>query len=120
MSGPPFFHDARVYLNVIGNGNYVGDPANPPSSTVFTSADGGANVLKEITTVDMAVLAAIEIHDLPAPPDNDYTKCPPDQGANDICSRGSPFRGEARNTMEKFRALTSAQQMQVVKFLLSL
>ena len=118
--GPPFFHDARVYLNVIGNGNYLGDPANPPSSTVFTSADGGANVLKEITTVDMAVLAAIEIHDLPAPPDNDYTKCPANQGANDICGRGSPFRGEARNTMEKFRALTSAQQMQVVKFLLSL
>lgn len=118
--GPPFWHDARVYLNVIGNGNYAGGPPNPPASTVFTSADGGANVLKDITTVDLAVLAAIEIHDLPAPPDNDYTKCPPNQGANDICSRSSPFRGEARNTMEKFRALTSAQQMQVVKFLLSL
>jgi CxxC motif-containing protein (DUF1111 family) len=118
--GPPFWHDARVYLNILGNGNYLGDPANPPSSTVFTSADGGANVLKEITSVDLAVLAAIEIHDLPAPPGNDYTKCPPDQGANDICGRGSPFRGEARNTMEKFRALTGAQQMQVVKFLLSL
>lgn len=118
--GPPFFHDARVYLNVIGNGNYINDPPIPPSSTVFTSADTGANVLMEIKSVDMAVLAAIELHDLPAPPGNDYANCPTGRGANDICARNSPWRGEARNTMEKFRALTRAQQMQVVKFLLSL
>lgn len=118
--GPPFWHDARVYVNVIGSGNYNGDPALPPASTVFTSADGGTNVLKDITSYDLAVLAAIEIHDLPAPPDNDYKKCPTVPAANDICSRNSQYRGEARNTMEKFRALTSAQQMQVVKFLLSL
>jgi CxxC motif-containing protein (DUF1111 family) len=118
--GPPFFHDARIYVNVVGNGNYAGDPANPPASTVFTSSDGGANVLKEITNYDVAVLAAIEIHDLPAPPNNDYKNCPPATPATDICGRASQWRGEARNTMEKFRALTSAQQMQVVKFLLSL
>ena len=118
--GPPFFHDARVYMNVIGNGNYLGDPPTPPSTTVFTSADTGANVLMEIKSVDLAVLAAIELHDLPAPPGNDYKNCPTGRGAGDICGRASPWRGEARNTMEKFRALTRAQQMQVVKFLLSL
>jgi CxxC motif-containing protein (DUF1111 family) len=118
--GPPFFHDARVYLNVLGNGNYLGDPPQPPSSTVFTSADTGANVLESVTSVDMAVLAAIELHDLPAPPGNDYKNCPTGQGSNDICARNSQWRGEARNTMEKFRLLTRAQQLQVVKFLLSL
>ncbi|MDB4939387.1 MAG: hypothetical protein JWP87_6359, partial [Labilithrix sp.] len=118
--GPPFFHDARVYLNVVGNGNYLGDPPTPPAATVFTSADTGVNVVEEIRSVDMAVLAAIELHDLPAPPGNDYKNCPTASPANDVCGRASQWRGEARNTMEKFRLLTRAQQMQVVKFLLSL
>lgn len=118
--GPPFFHDSRVYVNIIGNGNYEGDPPNPPASTVFTSRDGGTNVLRQITNFDLAVLAAIELHDLPAPPDNDYTKCPTVPASSDTCSRSSQYRSESRNTMEKFRALTSAQQLQVVKFLLSL
>jgi CxxC motif-containing protein (DUF1111 family) len=118
--GPPFWHDARVYLNVTGSGNYINDPPVPPSSTVFTSADTGTNVLMDIKSVDMAVLAAIELHDLPAPPGNDYKNCPVAPAATDICSRNSQWRGEARNTMEKFRSLTRAQQMQVVKFLLSL
>ncbi len=117
--GPPFFHDARVFLNVIGAGAYPGLPPNPPASTVFTSKDQGTRTL-DITTVELAVLAAIEIHDLPAPPNNDYAQCPTVVAANDICSRKSQFRGEARNVMEKFRNLTSAQQMQVVSFLLAL
>ena len=123
--GPPFFHDARVYLNVIGAGSYPASQGytegapNPPSSTVFTSADLGTQV-REVTTFELSVLAAIEIHDLPAPPENDYSKCPNVPAASDICTRASQYRGEARNTMEKFRALTSAQQMQVVKFLLAL
>ena len=112
-------HDARVYQNGVGAGNYPNAPPNPPSSTVFTSADQGTQ-LREVTSFELAVLAAIEIHDLPAPPDNDYSKCPKVPLAEDICSRSSQYRGEARNTMEKFRALTSAQQMQVVKFLLAL
>jgi CxxC motif-containing protein (DUF1111 family) len=117
--GPPFFHDARVYLNVIGAGSYPGGPPNPPASTVFTSADLGTQLL-DVTTFELAVLAAIELHDLPAPPDNDYSKCPNVPAASDICTRASQYRGEARNTMEKFRVLTRAQQMQVVKFLLAL
>jgi CxxC motif-containing protein (DUF1111 family) len=116
LVGPPFMHDARVYLNVTGAGAYPVGPPNPPASTVFTSADRGTEVL-EITTFELAILAAIEVHDLPAPPDNDYSKCPKVAAADDICSRASQYRGEARNTMEKFHALTRAQQMQVVKFL---
>jgi CxxC motif-containing protein (DUF1111 family) len=120
--GPPFMHDARVFVNVIGDDAYPGQPPNPPASTVFTSADGGT-VLQQITTMDLAVLAAIELHDLPAPPINpgtmvpDYALCPNVPSTLDLCSRVSSFRGEARNTIEKFHALTQAQQMTVVKFL---
>ena len=67
--------------------------------------------------------AAIELHDLPAPPINpatnlpDYDLCPIVGQDLDVCTRASRFRGAARNTMEKFRALTQAQQASVVKFL---
>jgi hypothetical protein len=73
--------------------------------------------------MDLAVLAAIEMHDLPAPPINpathtpDYQLCPQVPANLDICTRASSWRGEARNTMEKFRALTRDQQLTVVKFL---
>jgi CxxC motif-containing protein (DUF1111 family) len=120
--GPPFMHDARVYLNIIGEDSYPGQPPNPPASTQFTSADGGT-VTMDITTMDLAVLATIELHDLPAPPINpathapDYALCPNVPTTLDICSRASGYRSEARNTMEKFHALTSAQQLTVVAFL---
>jgi hypothetical protein len=120
--GPPFVHDARVYLNVVGQDSYPGLPPNPPATLQFTSQDGGT-VVNEISSVDLAILAAIEVHDLPAPPINpathvpDYALCPIVQPALDVCSRISQFRGEARNTMEKFHGLTSAQQLSVVHFL---
>jgi len=120
--GPPFGHDARVYLNVIGDGNYPGQQPNASAQMQFTSADGGT-AFESITSVDLAVLAAIELHDLPAPPINpathapDYSLCPIVPAGLEICSRASVFRSEARNTMEKFRALTRAQQLSVVKFL---
>ena len=123
--GPPFGHDARIYLNVIGDGSYPGQEANEPASIQLTSADGGT-VDVSITTMDLAVLAAIEMHDLPAPPINpathapDYTLCPVVTSELDVCSRASRYRSEARNTMEKFRALTQAEQLTVVKFLESL
>jgi hypothetical protein len=120
--GPPFGHDARIYLNVIGDGNYPGQEPSKPARLDFTSADGGTELL-EIQTMDLAVLGAIEMHDLPAPPINpatqapDYALCPIVGPALDVCSRASVFRGEARNVMEKFHALTQAEQMSVVKFL---
>jgi len=120
--GPPFGHDARIYLNVIGDGSYPGEQPNPPATIQLTSADGGT-VETSITTMDLAVLAAIEMHDLPAPPINpathapDYTLCPSVPPNLDVCTRASAFRGEARNTMERFRALTQAEQLTVVRFL---
>jgi CxxC motif-containing protein (DUF1111 family) len=120
--GPPFGHDARIYLNVIGDGSYPGELSTGPARTDFTSADGGT-VLQEITTMDLAVLAAIEMHDLPAPPINpathapDYALCPIVDATLDVCTRASQYRGEARNTMEKFHALTQAEQLTVVRFL---
>ena len=120
--GPPFEHDARIYLNVINDGSYPGEQTNRRADLQLTSADGGT-ALVDITTMDLAVLAAIELHDLPAPPTNpsthapDYALCPIVAADLDICSRASRYRSEARNTMEKFRALTQAQQMTVVRFL---
>ena len=120
--GPPFGHDARIYLNITGEDSYPGQQPNTPASMQFTSADGGT-VVDDITTMDLAVLAAIEMHDLPAPPINpatnapDYNLCPIVTQSLDVCSRASQYRSEARNTMEKFHALTAAQQRNVVKFL---
>jgi hypothetical protein len=120
--GPPFGHDARVFLNVIGEDNYPGTQASPIASMQFTSMDQGSDV-EDIGTMDLAVLAAIEMHDLPAPPTNpatnlpDYVLCPIVPASLDVCSRTSQFRSEARNTMEKFHGLTRAQQLTVVKFL---
>lgn len=120
--GPPFGHDARVFLNVIGDDGSPGKQPPIPGTMQLTSADGGT-VLTSITTMDLAVLAAIEMHDLPAPPMNpgthapDYALCPMVPPSMDVCTQGSPFRSESRNTMEKFHALTRAQQLSVVKFL---
>jgi hypothetical protein len=120
--GPPFGHDARIYLNVTGEGQYPGEPPNLPAKMQFTSADKGT-AQHTITTMDLALLGAIEMHDLPAPPINpstgapDYDLCPIVPAQLDICSRGSRYRGEARNTIEKFHALTEAEQLNVVKFL---
>ncbi len=144
-TGPPFMHDARIYVNVVGkltpdtgefapdgtqkiNGpfpdDYGTDPAAPASikamaTTVYTDSTG-ANMTLNVDSVEHALMAAIELHDLPAPPGNDYTQCPATLPEFDVCSRNSRFRGEARNTIEKWHALTPAQQLQVVRFLLSL
>ena len=118
--GPPFFHDARVFVNVIGAGNYPGDPPNPPAATVFTERDGWRSDPRDPHRGARRAWPPSSSTISRLPPDNDYTKCPPASAAADICSRSSQWRSESRNTMEKFRALTSAQQMQVVKFLLSL
>jgi len=120
--GPPFGHDGRVYLNVTGGGTYPGQQPNPPARMQFTNKEK-ATQLVDITSMDLAVLAAIEMHDLPAPPTNpatgapDYLLCPIVPPAMDVCTRASQYRSEARNTMEKFRALSQAEQLSVVKFL---
>jgi len=145
-TGPPFLHDARVYVNVTGkltpdtaqfnpdgtlsatNGPFPDDRGTDPAApaaikamatTVYTDSTG-ANLPLMVDSVEHALQAAIELHDLPAPPGNDYTQCPNVPPDRDVCSRNSRFRGEARNTIEKWHALTPAQQLQVIRFLLSL
>ena len=55
----------------------------------------------------------------PRPRLRDYTSSVPAWSirASTCALARSPYRGEVRNTMEKFRALTQAQQLTVVKFL---
>jgi hypothetical protein len=114
--GAPFLHDGRVFLN-----------ASRPAETVVSYA-GVTNERLVITNLEQALLAAIELHDLPAPPGNahgegSYARCPPPALGSrqyDICRQDSPNRSEARNTMEKWRSLPREQQLQVVRFLESL
>jgi CxxC motif-containing protein (DUF1111 family) len=153
--GPPFMHDARVFLNVTGKhipnpdpvhfpNDGQADPNDPaPMTETVYSAQGVLNAPLPVDTLDHALQAAIELHDLPPPPDHNgdgvssYANCPtvepancgegpsfvecyPVTLANDICGRGSSYRSEARNTIEKWHALTVEQQQQVIKFLESL
>src|SRR5262249_47929396 len=57
--GPPFFHDARIYLS-----RETVDKT--PAGTVY-SASGETNVPLVVETLTDAIRAAIELHDLPAP-----------------------------------------------------
>lgn len=107
--GPPFLHDARVFLN----------PA-APARTVRSASDLGVNVPLVVTDIDSAFLAAIELHDLPPPAPG----CPQAGPVpNDTCpaqDETQGLRSESRNTMQKWRALSSREQLWVVKFLKSL
>ena len=107
--GPPFLHDARVFLN----------PA-APATTVFSAADVGVNRPVAVTTVDAAIGVAIELHDLPPPAPG----CPqPGPVPNDVCppqGEQGMFRSEARNVMQRWRALTLREQNQVIQFLKAL
>ncbi len=107
--GPPFLHDARVFLN----------PA-APATTVFSAGDVGVNRRLVISTIDAAIGASIELHDLPPP----AAGCPqPGPLPNDTCpaigERGG-FRSEARIVMQRWRALTLREQVQVIQFLKAL
>jgi hypothetical protein len=106
--GPPFLHDARVYLN----------PARP-ARTVATDSER-TNYPLVVTDLDTALNAAIELHDLPDPAPG----CP-QAGAvpNDTCpaiGETGGFRSEARLSMQKWRRLSPRQQLQVILFLKAL
>jgi CxxC motif-containing protein (DUF1111 family) len=109
--GPPFLHDARVFLN-------PGAPARTVRSDISAS-----NVPLVVVDFDSALEAAIELHDLPPP----VAGCPqPGLLPNDTCpsevdtAAQNFLRSEARNVMQKWRRLTFQQQLQVIKFLKSL
>ncbi|HEX2574279.1 MAG TPA: hypothetical protein VH877_32325 [Polyangia bacterium] len=159
-TGAPFMHDARVYLNILdppaanpppyrdGNPPPNFPYNNPTGVTVATcrpdptdpndqcpTTRGGINEDLRVVDLDSALLAAIEIHDLPAPPgpreiiagnptgrirDDNCPAAYQDNRAYDLCRNDSPNRSEARNVMEKFRNLTRREQMYIVRFLESL
>ena len=70
--GPPFLHDARVYLSNL-------TVETKPAGTVTTN-DMLTNAPLVVHTFDDALLAAIELHDLPAPDDNKTSRRDPGAG----------------------------------------
>jgi hypothetical protein len=107
--GPPHMHDARIFVN-----------PRRPGWMVYTD-NTVVNRPFQLLTPEDALRAAIEIHDLPAPPGNDYANCPEDVPLLlDICRRDSPNRSESRNVIEKFHNLSPADQLAVIRFLQAL
>jgi hypothetical protein len=127
--GPPFLHDARVYLSNL-------TVANKPAGTVTTNQKL-TNAPLVVRNVDDALLAAIELHDLPAPDDG---KTPPTQGAGcpvpptatNVAYGASPQavicppydsatsqtdRSDSREVILRFRELTPEDQQAVIEFL---
>ena len=130
--GPPFLHDARVYLSTI-------TVDSTPASTVTTNSRV-TNAPLVVSTVDDAIRAAIELHDLPAPDDQKTPDdaagagCPvPPTGANSNVSYGpSPadvicppyssatsisHRSDSREVIRRFRRLSPEDQQALIEFL---
>jgi len=126
--GPPFMHDARVYLSQL-------TVDTTPAGTVTTNRRV-TNAPLVVRSVDDAILAAIEVHDLPAP-DDDKTPstagagCPVPPSTNVsygpspqdvICppystTRSQTNRSDSRLSIRRFRALSSEDQQAVIEFL---
>ena len=125
--GPPFLHDARVYLSKLTVDTF-------PAGTVYSSAEV-TNAPLVVHTFDDALRAVIEMHDLP-PPDDAKTPAgggcpvPPGRrvgdiryaGPDDICppyasGTSQRNRSESREVIRRFRALTPADQQAVLEFL---
>lgn len=125
--GAPFLHDARVYLS-------TRSVNATPGSTVYSDSTV-TNAPLVIRTLDDAIRAAIELHDLPAPDDAKTPAnggCPMPAGGvvgdvrydseNDICppydsQASKENRGEAREVIRRFRSLTPADQQALIEFL---
>jgi hypothetical protein len=126
--GAPLLHDARVYLSR----NTV-DKTPGPAGTVATNR-ALTNAPLIVRSLDDAILAAIELHDLPAPDDNKTPKtigagCPvPKQTTNvvetaaDICpayksGTSQTNRSDAREVIFRFRQLSAVDQQALIEFL---
>jgi len=128
--GPPFLHDARVYLSQL-------TVQNTPAGTVKTNSET-TNAPLVVRTVDDAIRAAIELHDLPAPDDDNTSEilgggCPvPPTGTSNVSYGLSPAdvicpaydsavsqtnRSDSREVIRRFRALSPEQQQAVIEFL---
>lgn len=125
--GPPFLHDARVYLSRFTRDSF-------PAGTVYSNSEV-TNAPLAVRTFDDALRAVIEMHDLPAP-DDERTPAgggcpvPPGRrvgeirysGADDICppytsALSQRNRSESREVIRRFRALSPADQQAVIDFL---
>jgi hypothetical protein len=125
--GPPFLHDARVYLS-------KDTVDKTPAGTVTTNSDL-TNAPLVVRSLDDAILAAIELHDLPAPDDKDTPKnggCPVPPEPTNVDYGPSPKavicppynsttsqtnRSDAREVILRFRGLSSDDQQAVIEFL---
>jgi hypothetical protein len=133
--GPPFLHDGRVYLSTLTRDT-------TPASTV-TSNSRVTNAPLVVRSVDDALRAAIELHDLPAPDDNktstlpgggcpvppggkvankignviDYGSSPEDVICPPYTSAPTTHRSEAREIIRRFRSLSPSDQQAIIEFL---
>jgi hypothetical protein len=123
--GPPFLHDGRVYLSRL-------TVDGTPAGTVTTNRKV-TNAPLVVRSVDEALLAAIELHDLPAPDDGNTPQTPgagcpvPSEATNVsygpspkgvICPPiDSPNRSDAREVIYRFRHLSTDEQQAVIEFL---
>jgi hypothetical protein len=135
--GPPFLHDGRVFLSRDTVHGTL--PGTAPAGTVTTNRDV-TNAPLVVRRLDEALLAAIELHDLPAPDDPRTPRMPgagcpvPEEVANVVygLSREEaatvicpPYasalsqvnRSEAREVLRRFRALSAPDQQAVIAFL---
>jgi hypothetical protein len=136
--GPPFMHDGRVYLSeytVNGNASSTGTA----SAGTVTTNRWQTNAPLVVNSVDSALLAAIELHDLPAPDDRNTPRLPgagcpvPPAGStsnidygsspqNVICPRynsatSQTNRSDAAEVIYRFRELSPDDQQAVIEFL---
>jgi hypothetical protein len=136
--GPPFLHDSRVYLSKdTVNGSALAGMG--PAGTVTTNRRQ-TNAPLVVRTLDDALLAAIELHDLPAPNDKKTPKTPgagcpvpqevtnviygpsPEDAAAVICPAYSSTisqtnRSDSAEVIYRFRQLSREDQQAVIEFL---
>ena len=129
--GPPFLHDARVYLSTL-------TVDTTPAGTVATNSRV-TNAPLVVRNLDDAIRAAIELHDLPAPDDKKTSEAlgggcpvpPATSGANidygpspadAICPAydsavSKANRSDSREVIRRFRALSPRDQKALIEFL---
>lgn len=128
IMGPPFLHDARVYLS-------KSTVNTTPAGTVTTNSTA-TNAPLVVRTLEDAILATIELHDLPAPDDGRTPAgggCPVPAGnvigdvhytggKADVCppynsATSQSNRSEARKVIRRFRGLSPQDQQALIAFL---
>jgi hypothetical protein len=125
--GPPFLHDGRVYLS-------KDTVKSMPAGTVATNRTL-TNAPLVVRSLDEAILAAIELHDLPAPDDRDTPRgggCPVPPDGTNIAYGPSPKavicppynsatskanRSDSAAVIYRFRQLSPDDQQAVIEFL---